>query len=160
MILGIIIGLLINVLDTSQTFNNLVVNGIFGIVSQLFISSLKLIIIPLIFFSIVCGILSLSDDISLSRLGFKTLSLYLVTTVVAISLGLFISSFMNYESSLKNEITNNVYSENDLTESSIFPDNIFQSLAEGNIIHLLIFSVLIELQQIKSGHIFLLLFHI
>ncbi len=149
MILGIIIGLLINVIDTSQTFNNLVVNGIFGIVSQLFISSLKLIIIPLIFFSIVCGILSLSDDISLSRLGFKTLSLYLVTTVVAISLGLFISSFMNYESSLKNEITNNVYSENDLTESSIFPDNIFQSLAEGNIIHLLIFSVLIGIAANK-----------
>ena len=76
---------------------------LFNIVSDLFLSSLKLIIIPLIFFSIVCGIVSLSDDVSISRIGIKTIILYVLTTVVAISLGLLFSSFIDYEPMLIEE---------------------------------------------------------
>jgi Na+/H+-dicarboxylate symporter len=149
MILGIITGVFLNIFSYDTSLSNFIVINFFNIVSDLFISALKLVIIPLIFFSIVCGIISLSDDTSLSRLGIKTLSLYLFTTIIAISLGLLFSSFINYEPILLSNLETNVSIDNIKTESNIFPTNIFQSLSDGNIIHLLIFSVLIGIAASK-----------
>ena len=149
MILGIITGVFLNIFGYDTSLSNFIVINFFNIVSDLFISALKLVIIPLIFFSIVCGIISLSDDTSLSRLGIKTLSLYLFTTIIAISLGLLFSSFINYEPILLSNLETNVSIDNIKTESNIFPTNIFQSLSDGNIIHLLIFSVLIGIAASK-----------
>lgn len=149
MILGIITGIFLNIFSYDTSLSNFIVINFFNIVSDLFISSLKLVIIPLIFFSIVCGIISLSDDTSLSRLGIKTLSLYLFTTIIAISLGLLFSSFIDYEPILLSNLETNVSIDNIKTESNIFPTNIFQSLSDGNIIHLLIFSVLIGIAASK-----------
>src|SRR5690606_36715210 len=55
---------------------------------QIFINLLKLIAVPLVLFSIIHGIAGLADTRSLGRLGIKTLGLYLVTTVLAVSMGL------------------------------------------------------------------------
>ena len=149
MILGIITGVFLNIFSYDTSLSNFIVINFFNMVSDLFISALKLVIIPLIFFSIVCGIISLSDDTSLSRLGIKTLSLYLITTIIAISLGLLFSSFIDYEPILLSNLEANVSIDNIKTESNIFPTNIFQSLSDGNIIHLLIFSVLIGIAASK-----------
>lgn len=56
----------------------------------IFINLLKLIAIPLVLFSVITGIAGLSDIKKLGRVGFKTLSAYLLTTVFAVSLGLFL----------------------------------------------------------------------
>jgi Na+/H+-dicarboxylate symporter len=149
MIFGIITGVFLNIFSYDTSLSDFIVINFFNIVSDLFISALKLVIIPLIFFSIVCGIISLSDDTSLSRLGIKTLSLYLITTIIAISLGLLFSSFIDYEPILLSNLEANVSIDNIKTESNIFPTNIFQSLSDGNIIHLLIFSVLIGIAASK-----------
>jgi Na+/H+-dicarboxylate symporter len=149
MIFGIITGVFLNIFSYDTSLSDFIVINFFNVVSDLFISALKLVIIPLIFFSIVCGIISLSDDTSLSRLGIKTLSLYLFTTIIAISLGLLFSSFINYEPILLSNLESNVSIDNIKTESSIFPTNIFKSLSDGNIIHLLIFSVLIGIAASK-----------
>ena len=149
MILGIIAGLFLNIFTYNVSADDLIVINLFSVVSDLFISALKLVIIPLIFFSIVCGIISLSDDVSLSRLGIKTLSLYLLTTVIAISLGLLFSSFIDYEPILLSNLESDVSIDNIETESNFFPTNIFKSLSNGNIIHLLIFSVLIGIAASK-----------
>lgn len=55
---------------------------------DIFISSLKLVAVPLVLFSIMQGITSLSDTNSLGRLGLKTIATYIVTTTIAISVGL------------------------------------------------------------------------
>lgn len=55
---------------------------------DMFISSLKLVAVPLVLFSIMQGITSLSDTNSLGRLGLKTIAIYIVTTMTAISVGL------------------------------------------------------------------------
>ena len=143
MIVGIIIGVAFNLTDTTESTLGAYITGFFDLISYLFLSSLKLIIVPLIFFSIVCGIVSLSDDVSISRLGIKTLLLYAFTTVIAISLGLLFSSFISYEPIQLQSLDNVINIENIENDGSIFPNNIFKSLAEGNIIHLLIFAVLI-----------------
>jgi Na+/H+-dicarboxylate symporter len=143
MILGILVGFTFNLTGLIESSLGTYTADLFDLVSYLFLSSLKLIIVPLIFFSIVCGIVSLSDDVSLSRLGIKTLLLYTITTVIAISLGLLFSSFMNYEQINMKNLDSVINIENIETDGNIFPNNIFKSLSDGNIIHLLIFAVLI-----------------
>ena len=143
MVLGIIFGVLINLIDISQSStHSIIINGL-DLVSHLFLSALKLIIIPLIFFSIVCGIVSLSEDVSISRLGIKTISLYLITTVIAISLGLLFASLISYEPVLVTDLNSEINVKDMQSENNFFPNNIFKSMVDGNIIHLLIFSILI-----------------
>jgi len=143
MILGILIGVTFNLTSLIESSSGTYVINLLDLVSYLFLSSLKLIIVPLVFFSIVCGIVSLSDDVSISRLGIKTLLLYTITTVIAISLGLLFSSFINYEPIEIKNLDSVINFKNIETDGNIFPNNIFKSLSDGNIIHLLIFAVLI-----------------
>ncbi len=143
MILGILVGITFNLINLIESSLGTYLINLFDLISYLFLSSLKLIIVPLIFFSIVCGIVSLSDDVPVSRLGIKTLLLYTITTVVAISLGLMFSSFIDYEPIEITSLNSVIDVENIETEGNIFPSNIFKSLSDGNIIHLLIFAVLI-----------------
>ena len=143
MILGVAIGITLNLFIADTLTSDFIIIKVFSLVSDLFISALKLIIIPLIFFSIICGILSLSDDVPLSRLGIKTMALYVFTTIIAISIGLLFSSFIEFEAVLLTNLDSSISLDNTNQKSDIFPSNIFKSLSEGNIIHLLIFSVLI-----------------
>ncbi|GIR42914.1 MAG: proton/glutamate symporter [Ectothiorhodospiraceae bacterium] len=149
MILGILIGVTFNLTSLIESSLGTYVTNLLDLVSYLFLSSLKLIIVPLIFFSIVCGIVSLSDDVSISRLGIKTLLLYTITTVIAISLGLLFSSFINYEPIEMKNLDSVINIENIETDGNIFPNNIFKSLSDGNIIHLLIFAVLIGISAAR-----------
>ena len=149
MILGILIGITFNLTSLLESSSGTYVINLLDLVSYLFLSSLKLIIVPLIFFSIVCGIVSLSDDVSISRLGIKTLLLYTTTTVIAISLGLLFSSFINYEPIEMKNLDSVINIENIETDGNIFPNNIFKSLSDGNIIHLLIFAVLIGISAAR-----------
>ena len=149
MILGILVGVTFNLTSLIESSLGTNITNLLDLVSYLFLSSLKLIIVPLIFFSIVCGIVSLSDDVSISRLGVKTLLLYTITTVIAISLGLLFSSFIDYEPIGMKDLGNVVNIENIETDGNIFPNNIFKSLSDGNIIHLLIFAVLIGISAAR-----------
>lgn len=71
---------------------------------DIFINLLKLIAVPLVLFSIISGISGLSDTKSLGRLGIKTLSLYLVTTVTAVSLGLVLVNFVKPGNRISSEL--------------------------------------------------------
>ena len=162
MVLGIFFGIILNLFNQDSYITSFIISNILTAASDLFISALKLIIIPLIFFSIVCSIISMSDDISLTRLGIKTLSLYIFTTIIAISLGLFFSSYISYQPILSSSIENTASTNSLESKVDIFPDNIFKSLIEGNIIHLLIFSILIGISasRIKEKiHTFIQYFH-
>ena len=162
MVLGIFFGIILNLFNQDSYITSFIISNILTAASDLFISALKLIIIPLIFFSIVCSIISMSDDISLTRLGIKTLSLYIFTTIIAISLGLFFSSYISYQPILSSSIENTASTNSLESKVDIFPDNIFKSLIEGNIIHLLIFSILIGISasRIKENiHTFIQYFH-
>ncbi len=61
----------------------------------IFINFLKLIAVPLILFSLISGIANLKDVSKLSRMGLKTIALYLTTTVIAVSFGLILVNIIN-----------------------------------------------------------------
>lgn len=86
-IIALILGVVWALVSASMGWSSFTANWIapFG---DIFIKLLKLIAVPLVFFSIIQGITSLSDTHSLGRLGLKTIIVYIVTTFTAITVGL------------------------------------------------------------------------
>ena len=87
-IIGMILGVIWSVVSSIFGWSSFTINWIspFG---DIFISLLKLIAIPLVLFSVIKGISSISNISLLGRMGFKTLGAYLLTTILSISIGLF-----------------------------------------------------------------------
>ena len=88
MILGAVAGLILNMAGLPEWSQIWLTDGIFRVVGQIFISLLKMLVVPLVFISLVCGSSSLSDPKMLGRVGGKTILLYLLTTAIAVSLAL------------------------------------------------------------------------
>ncbi|MEQ8555989.1 MAG: dicarboxylate/amino acid:cation symporter [Cyclobacteriaceae bacterium] len=86
-IIGLILGIIWAFISSSLGWNQFTINWIdpFG---TIFIRLLKFIAVPLVLFSIISGISGLSDVSKLGRMGFKTISIYLLTTVFAVTVGL------------------------------------------------------------------------
>ncbi|MFC4722217.1 dicarboxylate/amino acid:cation symporter [Geojedonia litorea] len=86
-IIGMVLGIIWALLSSFMGWSSFTINWIdpFG---TIFINLLKLIAVPLVLFSIISGVANIGDPKSLGRMGGKTLLIYLLTTVMAISLGL------------------------------------------------------------------------
>lgn len=86
-LIGMTLGVIWALLSSSLGWSEFTINWIdpFG---TIFINLLKLIAVPLVLFSIIGGVANIGDPASLGRMGGKTLGIYLITTVMAISLGL------------------------------------------------------------------------
>ncbi len=115
----------------------------------LFLRTLKMIIIPLIFSSIVTGVANIGDGGSLGRLGGKTFGYYLVTTTFAILTGLF---FVNvFQPGVGAELgfskmVDGLSSAKDSfgdTLINIIPTNIFEALTNGKILPIIFFAILL-----------------
>tara|TARA_B100000614_G_C14556743_1_gene495771 strand:- start:2068 stop:3321 length:1254 start_codon:yes stop_codon:yes gene_type:complete len=145
---GIIIGIILNVsLSNDNVIKDFLISNIFETISVLFLSLLKMIVLPLIFVSIICGTLSMSDPNKLTRLGFKTILLYMLSTVIAISIALIISNMFPYSI---NEIQENSFNGLDINEPKIseknfilnfIPENFFFALSSGNVLQVLFFAL-------------------
>ena len=148
MVTGILIGVIINSFFLPSYFiESILINQVLHTISSLFLILLKMIVLPLIFVSIISGIISINDVNTLGRLGIKTLTLYVFTTMLAITLALFVSSFIDYNIetiSLNNGIQNiSPINQNSNFILNIFPDNFFSALVDGNVIQVLSFAIFI-----------------
>ena len=148
MVTGIVVGLLINnFFIPNQLIESILINQVFHTISSIFLILLKMIVLPLIFVSIISGIISINDVNTLGRLGIKTLTLYIFTTMIAITLALFISSFVNYNIEVIDAVNNTKQvlaaepSSNFIL--SLFPQNFFAALVDGNVIQVLSFAIFI-----------------
>ena len=148
MVFGILVGIIINnFFISNHLIESILVNQIFYTISSLFLILLKMIVLPLIFVSIISGIISINDVNTLGRLGIKTLTLYMFTTMAAITLALFVSSFVDY--SVGTIDSNTILQNEPAIETTsniilnIFPSNFFSALVDGNVIQVLSFAVFI-----------------
>ena len=83
MVLGVVYGLMAHKLGWVDFTNDWIKPW-----GKIFVNLLKLIAVPLVFASLIKGVASLSDISKLSRIGGKTISIYLVSTVIAVTIGL------------------------------------------------------------------------
>jgi len=95
--LGIILGSIVHFLDLAEgnPWDVYLIDGLFDLGGQIFVLSLKLLVVPLVFVSLVCGASNLGAGSSMGRIGLKTIILYLFTTATAISIALIVASIVD-----------------------------------------------------------------
>ena len=159
MVLGIILGLVLNALggaDPEQTpLIAWFVDNIFDGIGKIFVISLKLLVVPLVFFSLVCGSASMGEDVKMGQVALKTIGLYLVTTAIAVSLALTIANIVDpgvgiNTAEAANYIAKPAPSFKDVF-IGIFPSNPFQAMVEGNMLQVIVFAILVGVAILQAG---------
>ncbi|MCP4313232.1 MAG: dicarboxylate/amino acid:cation symporter [Bacteroidetes bacterium] len=131
----------------------------------IFLKLLKMIAVPLIFVSLVKGISSLTDITKLSRIGYKTIAIYLVTTIFATSVGLALVNIMKpgdvfpdekqeiYRQKFGGQIETRQESAAEIEKQSplhffeeMVPDNIFLAAGDNSrMLQIIFFAILFSL---------------
>jgi Na+/H+-dicarboxylate symporter len=161
-VIGMVLGLLFGLLMKNLEMKGIVVDWVkpFG---TIFINLLKMIAVPLILVSLIVGLSDLKDISKLSKLGGRTVVLYLFTTVTAVSIGLILAnvikpgSFINEESrkSLLENFAGDAAQKIELAEKAkssgplqplvdIVPENFFLALSDnGSMLQVILFAILL-----------------
>ncbi len=154
MLVGIGVGSVLNLLLASETLSPAheqwvrvwLVDGVFDVVGRIFIASLKLLVVPLVFVSLVCGSASLGDSARMGPIAGKTLIAYLATTAIAISLALLVARIVSPGAGVEMAGVDGFVptAPPPLTEVivNIFPSNPVQAMAEGNMLQIIVFALL------------------
>ena len=156
---GIIVGLLFNALGGSDPDESVlitwIVENIFDVIGKIFVVSLKLLVVPLVFFSLVCGSASMGEDIKMGQIAIKTILLYLLTTAIAVSIALLVANIVDPGVGIN---TGTIDSFEVKTAPSvkevligIFPDNPFRAMVDGNMLQIIVFAILVGVAILKTG---------
>lgn len=149
LLLGFIVGLVLKQLPGGYIKDTLILGGIFKVVGSGFTSAIKMMVVPLVFVSLICGSASMGDVKKLGRIGGKTMLFYLSTTALAIVLSLVLGSLLKPGMGL--DMSSMVSGEVSIGESksiveiilSIIPSNPIQALANGDMLQVIFFALLI-----------------
>ncbi len=88
--LGILVGVLFDVID-SEFIDTNIVAGFFGMIGTMFVNALKMLVVPLVFFSLMTGVTGIGDIRVLGRVGGKSFALYMFTTACAIGMAIILA---------------------------------------------------------------------
>lgn len=149
MLLGMVVGLFLNFYVHDPFIKDVVLmDNVFYLGGNVFIRLMKMLVVPLVLCSIVVGVASISDIRKIGSIGGKTILIYLVTTAIAVTIALLIG--MTLKPGLGLDLssvaqTANVTSNQTLTNTivNIIPENPFNSLANGDMLPVIVFGLLI-----------------
>jgi len=163
MSLGLLLGLLLNWLNQAsfmpvsliEWIQWALIDGALDVVGKIFIASLKLLVVPLVFVSLVCGCSSLGSNTRMGGMAVRTLALYMLTTAVAISLALLTANLLNpgIDMNMTSAAVFDPGTRPSLKEVviNIFPTNPIQAMAEGNMLQIIVFSILMGVAISRCG---------
>ena len=156
--LGFLAGLFINIGDSFLGIN---LYNLLDLVGKIFLNSLKMIVVPLIMSSLIYNISSFSSADDLSNIGIKTIVFYLVTSFSAIIIGITVVNFIEpglingsgaaniVGLSANHNISEIINSQDSYSLNSfllnIFSGNMFYSIANGNMLFIIFFSIIFGL---------------
>lgn len=134
--------------------NKVIVEGIFYVIGQGFISLMKMLVVPLVFCSIVCGAASIGDTKTLGKVGVRTIIFYICTTMLAVAVALSVASLINPGLGLDMSAVENVKTTIDSSATntdlslvdtilSIIPTNPIASLANGEMLQIIVFALIV-----------------
>ena len=155
MAIGACLGLILNSFPETFWSHQYVVDGVLYVIAKIFIASLKMLVVPLVFVSLVCGVCGLDDIKRLGSLGSKTLALYMGTTCLAISIALSLALLTNpgIGFNLPQEVSFVPKDAPSFKEVliSIVPTNPIKAASEGNMLQIIFFALLFGVGCSVSG---------
>jgi len=124
-------------------------------IGSLFVNTIKMLIVPLVFCSIIVGITSMQDTSKMGRIGFKAVLFYLLSTAVAISIGLLLGNLLQPGAGL--ELVAQQAEAAKATPSladtlvALVPTNPIGALAQGHILQIIVFAVALGISLTLIG---------
>jgi Na+/H+-dicarboxylate symporter len=157
MVSGLVLGSLINAFASDVTFiQDYFVNGLFHVVGAMFITGLKMLVVPLVTFSLICGVYGIGDITKLGRVGVKAFGMFVMTTALAITLAITVAVIVGPGQGF--ELTGD---QGDfaapvpppLTQVIIdlVPSNPVAAYAEGNMLQIIFFTILFAVCMLMVG---------
>tara|TARA_B110000503_G_scaffold43274_1_gene70786 strand:+ start:26670 stop:27962 length:1293 start_codon:yes stop_codon:yes gene_type:complete len=151
---GILLGSLLNFLFNSvglplglhELLDTYLVGGLFDVVGRIFVASLKLLVVPLVLVSLICGSSSLGNSSRMGPIAGKTMLFYLATTAIAVSAALVFAVFVGPGEGV-HLVSNTAFLATEPPPLAdvlvnIFPTNPVQAMAEGKMLQIIVFALL------------------
>ncbi len=153
LIIGIVVGILIHYFMPEGHFrDDILIEGIFYTIGQIFIRLMQMLVVPLVFFSIADGCRNLGDTETLGKVGVRIVAFYICTTALAIFLSLMLARVINPGKGMNLSLGANEFEVDSGEEFSIsktilnfVPTNPIGALANGEMIQIIIFAVIVGL---------------
>lgn len=153
LIAGLIVGILIHYFMPAGHFrDDVLVEGIFYTIGQVFIRLMQMLVVPLVFFSIADGCRNLGDTETLGKVGVRIVLFYICTTALAIFLSLMLARIINPGKGMNMSLGANEFEVDGGEEFSLsktilnfVPTNPIGALANGEMIQIIIFAVIVGL---------------
>jgi Na+/H+-dicarboxylate symporter len=159
MLLGIAVGLIINMSglnETGSAVNEYVVNGGFHIIGKMFVTALKMLVVPLVFFSLISGVCGIGNIGTLGKVGGKSFALYMMTTAIAIAMAITIAALVGPGEGA-NLTTSASFTGKDAPALSkvlidIIPSNAVNAMALGKMLQIIFFAIMLGVSILMMGH--------
>ena len=155
-VLGILFGFIAGPFIETTPFLSDYIMPCIDLVGKIFMRLLMMLIVPLVFSSLVAGLGSVDDPRTLKRLGLKTLSLYLSTTLIALAIGMAAANFFRpgvLMSIPKNLSAVNIDKVMPVTDIilDVFPSNPISAMIDANMLQIIVFSFFIGVACLVTG---------
>lgn len=154
MILGIISGILVKQYAAAEDIP-VYAEG-FKTVGTIFFNLIKMVVVPLIFFALISGITSMQDPNTFKRIGVKAVSIYFLTSLLAVGMGIFLGQVIQPGVGLEIDMDQLTSSVPDLAKNSsemdmgeflmhLIPKNFFKAMANDQYLQIVVFSIFMGL---------------
>jgi Na+/H+-dicarboxylate symporter len=160
---GILFGSLLNLIANQQVLpeamqavvDGWLVGGLFDVVGRIFVASLKMLVVPLVFVSLVCGASSLGNSARMGRIALRTMALYLLTTGIAVCVALTVALTVDPGEGIDlpgdaNFVAKEAPSIGDVIVNMV-PSNPVKAMAEGEMLQVIVFALLIGFAITRAG---------
>ena len=163
MVAGIALGSIFNVVlnsggvseSVTAFLNTYLIDGLFDVVGQIFVASLKLLVVPLVLVSLICGSSALGDSARMGPIAGKTIGFYLFTTGLAVSIALIVATAIGPGQGLSlvtdTEFTAKAAPALKDVIVNIFPTNPVKAMAEANMLQIIVFALLFGYAMSHAG---------
>ena len=159
LLIGALFGVVIHYwIPSSYIKDTVIVEGVLYVVGQGFIRLMQMLVVPLVFCSLICGSMAIGDTKTLGKVGVKTIGFYLVTTALAVCVALGSALLINPGRGLDMDAVQKgtVSSTTEATSLvdtllNIIPKNPVQSMANGDMLPLIVFALFVGIMLAKLG---------
>ena len=159
LLLGALLGVVIHYwIPSSYIKDTVIVEGVLYVIGQGFIRLMQMLVVPLVFCSLICGSMAIGDTKTLGKVGVKTIGFYLVTTALAVCVALGSALLINPGLGLDMDAVQKgtVSSSTEATSLvdtllNIIPKNPVQSMANGDMLPIIVFALFVGIMLAKLG---------
>ena len=149
MIAGVVVGVVCNAVGNSFV-NETIIAGFLGMIGTMFVNALKMLVVPLVVFSLICGVTGIGDIKVLGRVGGKSFALYIMTTAVAIALAITIALVV-----APGVDTSGITAKEAPTVWEVFanivPTNPINAFAQGEMLQIIFYVIIVGIAALMLG---------